>query len=73
MSRTRAERRHNTEVKTSARASSRRCTGLIGANGEAHSCSLCESEKRYSSWTARPTIDELRHAEWLRISLTDYE
>ena len=85
MSRTRAERRHNTEVKTSARKALAirneidlspvhgYCGGKISLNGEARSCSRCVSENLICGWMARPTINDLRDAEWLRISLTDSE
>ena len=46
MARTRAERRHNTHVKTSARKAIKAdgelyCGNKITPNGEAKSCSLC--------------------------------
>ena len=59
MSRSRAERRHNTHVKTSARKAKAirgevgqfpahgYCGGKISPNGEARSCPLCESSKPY--------------------------
>ncbi len=59
MARSRAERRHNTHVKTSARKAKAirveidqlpnhgYCGGKISLNGEAISCSLCETCKRY--------------------------
>ncbi len=58
MARTRAERRHNTTVKTSARKAIAYydeaddikthtiCGGKVSRNGEAASCPLCESAKR---------------------------
>ena len=57
MSRTRAERRHNTYVKTSARKAIAYwdeaddfkthtvCGGKVSRNGEAISCSRCETSK----------------------------
>ncbi len=58
MSRTRAERRHNTQVKTSARKAIKSdgilyCGLKISRNGEACSCSLCITsdsiEKEYNA------------------------
>ena len=57
MARTRAERRHNTHLKTSARKAIAYwdeaddfkthtiCGGKVSLNGEAASCPLCESRK----------------------------
>ena len=59
MARTRAERRHNTHLKTSARKAIAYwneaddfkthtvCGGKVSLNGEAASCALCESLKPY--------------------------
>jgi len=45
MSRTRAERRHNTHVKTTARKALPICSNKITPSGEACSCSLCVTGK----------------------------
>ncbi len=59
MSRTRAERRHNTHIKTSARKAIAYndqaddfkphtvCGGKVSQNGEAVSCALCETLKHW--------------------------
>ena len=51
MSRTRAERRHNTHVKTTSRkkaaANDLYCTAKITPSGEACACKRCDLSKRY--------------------------
>ena len=85
MSRTRAERRHNTHVKTSRRKAlavndgnpdlfpaDGYCGRMVSKNGEACSCSLCETNKRWEDWYGITTLAELREREWTRVNLTDY-
>ena len=71
MARSRAERRHNTHVKTSARKAIAYydqaddfkphtvCGRKVSRNGEAVSCALCESIKRYK----RPLTDAFRRTQ----------
>ncbi len=71
MARTRAERRHNTHLKTSARKAIAYygeaddfkthtvCGGKVSLNGEAASCALCESLKHYE----RSLMDAFRKTQ----------
>ena len=84
MSRTRAERRHNTHVKTSRRKAlairgeidqfpaGGFCGGKVAPNGEARSCHWCEMEKSFEHCYGRPTLRDLRELEWTRVNLADY-
>ena len=82
MSRTRAERRHNTHVKTSRRKAlairgeidqypaGGFCGGKVAPNGEACSCSRCETikglEEGFNNWA------QVQANEWTRANLEDY-
>ena len=48
MARTRAERRHNTHVKTTARKACGCCSAKVTPSGEASTCSRCVTDKGYS-------------------------
>ena len=84
MSRTRAERRFNTLVKTSRRKAlairgeidqfpaGGFCGGKVAPNGEACSCSRCETIKRMEEGFDYKALDQLRSNEWTRVNLTDY-
>ena len=75
MSRNRAERRHNTEVKTSARKAlairgeidqapaGGYCGGKIGPDGEARSCGRCETCRKYEETYIR---------QWDAMQLSSY-
>ncbi len=74
MTRTRAQRRHNTQVKTSARkAIADRgdnpwipggcCGGKISLNGEAASCSRCHTEMYYERNHYR-SLNDIRMDGW---------
>ena len=58
MSRTRAQRRYNTHVKTTARKALPICSNKITPSGEACSCNLCVTCKQFEEtyiqqWNAR--------------------
>ena len=69
MARTRAERRHNTHVRTSARKARAirveidqlpnhgYCGGKISLNGEASSCALCNTANEYMADYRRRYVD----------------
>ena len=76
MARTRAERRHNTFKKTSARKAiairgendqyiaGGVCGGKVAPNGEIWTCSRCENCKPYEQ-AARATLDSKRLAAFI--------
>ena len=70
MSRTRAERRHNTSVKAARRfnqvAKEYRCGATVSKNGEACACSLCTHEKYYSWCT--PSLSEIKDKAWQKVA-----
>jgi len=57
MARTRAERRHSTHVKTSARKAKSMCSNKISLNGEAASCPLCNTSHEYMADYHRHYVD----------------
>ena len=59
MSRTRAERRHNTRKKCKARKNSGMCSAAYTPSGEACNCSRCETEKKYI-WNQRDHFIRLK-------------
>ena len=75
MSRTRAERRYNTHVKTSARLAiacrgdnwipGGCCGGKIGLDGEARTCEMCNFSDNYERdyWKS---LDDIRMVGWLQ-------
>ena len=75
MSRTRAERRHNTHVKTSARKALAirgeigqwpahgYCGGKISPNGEACTCNLCNGSMHYERDNYK-SLNDIRLAAW---------
>ena len=75
MSRTRAERRHNTHVKTSARKALAirgevdqfpvygYCGGKISLNGEAATCNRCNGCYHYERDNYK-TLDDIRMVGW---------
>ena len=77
MARTRAERRHNTRVKTDRRKALAirgeidqlpahgYCGGKIGVDGEAHSCPRCQFEKQSSTSYFLQEVKRRDEAHWL--------
>ena len=64
MTRTRAQRRHNTQVKTSARkADTCRCSGKISRNGESATCNLCNGAMHYERDNYR-ILNDIRMCGW---------
>ena len=65
MSRTRAERRFNTHVKTTARKALPICPAKISPNGEACTCRRCVSSIKYEE-TYRNHWDSLQLSSFLK-------
>ena len=63
MSRTRAERRYNTHVKTTARKSLPICSAKTTPSGEACTCNRCELSKRY---------EDTYVAHWNQLQLSSF-
>lgn len=59
MTRTRAERRHNTRIKTQQRLNSDACNASLTPSGERKRCSMCEMCKPYEQ-AARASLDSKR-------------
>ncbi len=65
MSRTRAERRHNTQVKTSSRKALPICSLRITPSGEACTCNLCNGSMHYDRNYYR-SLNDIRLAAWYK-------
>ena len=84
MSRTRAERRYNTSVKTEARKalairceveqlpSHGYCGGKISVDGEARTCSKCETEKN-SERGYYKSLNDIRMDSWYQAQEMEVE